>query len=183
MEKLYLECLHNFCRFHNFCCSDRNRTNHEIKTILRSSFDKNDRILTIYANFLDGEAYYFDSILSARDLAEIVCPLGYTICLENTHDDKRVIITKNDSSVFTYFTNPLLYTESIVYMSEKIFRTKEMYPPLKGRITPYFQPALLSKTQFVGYLHWSARRNAMLIAYKYKKGAFFHTLKWIALFL
>ena len=30
---------------------------------------------------------------------------------------------------------------------------------------------------------WTARRNAMLVAYKYKNGAYFHSLKWLALFL
>ena len=150
--------------------------------MLRSTFNSNEQTYTI----VDSSCSFYimkwvkinisDFQVTTRELAEIICPLGFAIC--NDYGTFYITKLKKNDRIWLYFSVPKSHARSILYIFENNL------PTLSQRVEPWYEveSVAFSKTQFVGYLHWSARRNAMLVAYKYKKGAFFHTLKWIALF-
>jgi hypothetical protein len=44
-------------------------------------------------------------------------------------------------------------------------------------------PTPYTKGEFLKYIHWEIRKQALLLASRYKNGNFFHVLKFIAAFL
>ena len=155
---------------------------------LRFTLDTNERIIT-FPNSIFAFWKYFrisDLKISLRELAELICPLDFIICKFNNKGyfliSKLTTKMKKDRSM-TLSASMTQDGSTCAYISEKNIRHIYIHSADKSLLTPELESVVFNNAQFVRYLHWSARRNALMVAYKYKNGSFFHTLKWIALFL
>ena len=188
-ENRYMKTLEKICCSYcnDFVPFDCMEVFYKEKNSLRFTFDKNEHIIKF------PNAYFFrklycsnpnryninDFQVTIRELAEIICPVGYLICEFN--DNSGIFYIQRAS----FRDQPLL--RETTNMCCSVYISGDNYNVDVDRSYNYFpeeaEPVSFDKAQFVRYLHWSARRNAILVAYKYKNGKFFHAFKWIALFL
>ena len=161
--------------------------NNRIERVIRSTFDKNECIITIPNGYYSGgETTYKVNLsqlqnITLREFAEIICPLGFVIFKRIDWEFDFFHISKLSSKFKGLVYKTGISSRSLLYISENNINKIQIL--LYANLKQVFEPVDFNKAHFLGYLHWGLRRNAMLVAFKYKNGRFFHILKWIALFL
>ena len=192
-EKQYMETLEKICHgyWNTETSSNINENKQTVKVIesLRSTYNDNDTIITIPTLYFAFWNEYcladIDINITIRELAEILCPIDFIICSYTDYNNKvRYAMAQLSpklplSSIIWTTTSENNGYNVCTYISTK---NVNLHAPIH-RIPSTIETVVFKRVRFVAYLHWYARRNAMLVAYKYKHGTFFHTLKWMALFL
>ena len=185
----YMETLNYICKRYNYLSMNIDK---EMETLRSCRVDKNDRIITFANAYFAYFGYCYPKLKTPflleiknniREVAKIMCPLD---CIISKYKDNSVYVQKiknfRPSQVYLL---PTLDTDYnfFAYISEKNLKYVNIPERERYILTQEIESVPFTKEQFMAFIHWSARRNAMLVAYKYNNGTFFHTLKWIALFL
>ena len=171
----------------------------EVIQKLQATLNTNDQVLTF------NNVTWIDSIRNntlrivthvspktARAVAEIFCPLDFLIFTNGNGTYITKLCMQERNYIYNVYSSEGCgiskrgnrFNKNSVFVSEKnqkyLLFPSEIYPKYP---VPIMEPTACTKQKFVFYFYWNLRRNVFLVALKYKNGAFFHILKWIALFL
>ena len=156
----------------------------QLKEKVGSSVDENVSIIRLEMVFFFSTAscllvnvINMKRVSNIKMLVEIFCMLDFAVLFF-----REEIYVVKITRIFSFRPNHSIYSKQNItlHLSSK-YREKINLQELHN---PKIETEQCTNTkQFVGYLHWLSRRNALLLAYKYKNGKYFHTLKWIVFFL
>ena len=122
----------------------------------------------------------------ARQLAELICPMGYFVYFEKASEFIQVtqIVLKNIPNPkwsFNDFVIRNTYSPggSIFYYSSNFhFPNVDLTGISWSKETVEY-----TNSHFCRDIIWQERKAVFLLAARFRNGSFFHILKWIALFL
>ena len=166
------------------CCSKIGLTPEEFYEKFRINVEKlspdQNSIYTIEnyqwyrQNILNSNSWIYlmhEKNADARNIAEILCPMGYVILVVRG----IVYVTKFQFPVSYYHQ----YEEQVPKSPLIYISAKYLPPSLYTAPPPVMDAVLSTKHDFLKQVRWKFRRVGLLLALRWKNGKYYHVLKWL----